>query len=94
MSNGDGGGSSIRLRGETYRRLKDIKREDETMLEALNKVIPDDLGKVEKIERPHDKVVALPTPSDLSKRINNLAGQNVSASDVVDQFIERHQEES
>jgi len=49
---------------------------------------------VEKLERPDDKVVALPTPSEVSQRVNSLAGNNVSANDVIDHLIDEHEEDN
>jgi len=94
MPDGDGPESSIRLRGETYQRLKELRRDDETVLDALNRVLPDDVEEVEKLERPDDKVVALPTPSEVSQRVNSLAGNNVSANDVIDHLIDEHEEDN
>jgi hypothetical protein len=34
----------------------------------------------------------LPTPSDVSQRVKSLAGQNVSANDVIDELIEENNE--
>lgn len=92
MSNGGDAGSSIRLHGETYQRLKEMRQESETMLDVLNRILPEDVDEVEKIERPDEEVVALPTPSDVSRRVKSLAGQNVSANDVIDELIEEHNE--
>lgn len=85
------GGSSIRLHGQTYTRLKEIQRDDESMLDALNRILPEDVDEVEQID---EEAVAIPTPPEISERVNKMAGKNVSANDVIDQLIEQHTEET
>lgn len=80
--------SSIRLHGSTYDKLKELKREDETIKDVLNRILPDDIEEVERID---ENVVGLPTPSEVTKKVNEMAGENVSANDVIDRMIQEHE---
>jgi len=80
--------SSIRLHGSTYDKLKELKQEGETIKDVLNRILPDD---VEEVERIDENVVGLPTPSEVTKKVNEMAGENVSANDVVDRLIDEHE---
>ena len=89
----DGGNeSSVRLHGETYQRLKEIQEEGETLKEAMNKILPDD-EEVDIIAGSNTDPVAVPIPSEVSERVNEMAGQNVSANDVVAHLIEEYENE-
>jgi len=81
--------SSIRLHGTTYEKLKDMKREGETIRDVLNRILPDD---VEEVERIDENVVGLPTPAHVTQKVNEMAGENVSANDVIDRMIDEHDE--
>lgn len=81
--------SSVRLYGSTYERLKSLKREGESIKDVLNRVMPDDVDEVERID---ENVVGLPAPSEVTEQINKMAGENVSANDVVDRLIDEHQD--
>lgn len=80
--------SSIRLHGSTYDKLKELKQEGETIKDVLNRILPDDVDEVERID---ENVVGLPTPSEVTKKVNEMAGENVSANDVIDRLIEEHE---
>lgn len=80
--------SSIRLHGQTYERLKELQREDESLTDALNRILPDEVGEVTRID---ENVVAIPTPREVSQRVNKMAGENVSANDVVATLIEEYE---
>lgn len=80
---------SIRLYGTTYQKLKSLQRDGEALVDTLNRILPDEVEELEQIE---EDVVALPTPSSVTERINDMAGDNVSANDVIDRLIEEHED--
>lgn len=80
---------SIRLYGTTYQELKSLQEDDEALVDTLNRILPDEVEELEQIE---EDVVALPTPSSVTERINDMAGDNVSANDVIDRLIEEHED--
>lgn len=82
--------SSIRLHGSTYDRLKKMKEGDDTIRDVLNRILPEDVDEVERID---ENVVGLPTPSEVTDKVNQMAGENVSANDVIDRLIDEYQED-
>lgn len=81
--------SSIRLHGSTYSRLKELKEEGESVKDVLNRILPDDVDEVERID---ENVVGLPTSSEVTKKVNEMAGDNVSANDVIDRLIDEYED--
>jgi len=85
----DEGTSSIRLHGSTYERLKELRDDGETVKDVLNRILPDDVDEVKRID---ENVVGLPTSSEVTKKVNEMAGDNVSANDVIDKLIDEHED--
>lgn len=85
-----GEGGSIRVHGETYQRLKDLKEEDETLEEVLEKLVEKDLSG-EVIERPEARTVGVPANDEIIEKVNEKAGENVSANDVIETLIDQHE---
>jgi len=85
-----GGSSSIRLHSKTYKQLKVIQKDGESLLDTLNRILPEDVDEIERID---EDVVAIPTPPEVSQRVKKMAGQNVSANDVVAELIAEYEDE-
>lgn len=78
---------SIRLYKSTTSRLHEMKREDETLEDVLERIIPD--GDLEEVS---EATISLPADATLVEKLKIMAGANVSASDVVDQLIDEYQD--
>lgn len=77
----------IRLYGSTHKRLKAHNRDEETLHQTLERIIPED---AEVVEHPKTEIVPVRVGDDLHQEILNLAGQNVNASEVVAYYISRY----
>lgn len=83
---------SIRVYGDTYNRLKSLRRDGESVAEVVQRIMPDDVGEV--VERPEEETVGIVVPKQTGQKISKMAGENVSANDVIEQLIDNHEEDT
>lgn len=78
---------TVRLYGDTHSQLKDVKEDGETFDEALRRILPED---VEVVEHPEQEVVGVAVSSETHDKVMTMAGQNVTADEVVNYYIHMH----
>lgn len=78
--------TTIRVYGDTYRRLAVLREEGESVREVVERILPDETF---VIERPESDVVAVRVDPESAQQINSMAGENVTANDVIEHLLER-----
>lgn len=77
----------IRTQRERRSKLKDAVDDSSwTLSDALRVLLPDDV-KAHRMEIPEDEYVSLYVEEDVHERVNSLAGENVTAPDVLDKYV-------
>lgn len=81
---------SIRIHGETYERLKSLRKDDESVEDVVERLLEVEI-EGEVIERPEKETVGVTAEESIVKEVNQRAGENVSANDVIETLIDQHQ---
>lgn len=81
---------SIRVHGETYERLKNLRREGESVEDVVERLLDVEI-EGEVIERPEEETVGVTVDKSLVEEVNSRAGENVNANDVIEALINQHE---
>lgn len=77
----------IRTQRDRRSKLKDAVGNTEwTLSDALRVLLPDDVDE-HRMEIPEEEYVPLYVEEDVHERVNALAGENITAPDVLDKYV-------
>lgn len=81
--------TTLRVHGDTYTRLKEVKSEDESVQSFVEELIPNNMEK--QMTRPEKETVGIRVNTEAARQANYLAGENMSVDAVINKLLENYE---